>query len=43
MIWQALAWYVVVAAGGAVAVGALRRLGVGAGASWAVHGLQPGP
>jgi YYY domain-containing protein len=36
MIWQALAWYVVVAAGGAVAVGALRRLGVGAGASWAV-------
>jgi len=36
MIWQALAWYVVVAAGGVAGFGALRRLGVGAGASWAV-------
>ncbi len=36
MIWQALAWYLVVAAGGAVMTGALRRLGVGTGASWAV-------
>ncbi len=36
MFWQALAWYAVVAAGGAIGVGALRRLGVGAGASCAV-------
>ncbi len=36
MILQALAWYLVVAAGGAVMTGVLRRLGVGAGASWAV-------
>ena len=36
MIWQALAWYVVVAAGGAVGIGALRRLGVGGGASCAI-------
>ncbi|MBZ5588582.1 MAG: DUF2298 domain-containing protein [Acidobacteriia bacterium] len=36
MIWQALAWYVMVAVGGAVAVGSLRRLGLGAGASCAV-------
>ena len=33
---QALTWYVVVAAGGAAASGWLRRLGVGAGAGWAV-------
>ena len=36
MIVQALAWYLVVAAGGAVMTGVLRRLGVGGGASWAV-------
>ena len=36
MILQALAWYVVVALGGGVALGALRRLGLGTGASWAV-------
>ena len=36
MISQAIAWYLVVAAGGVVMAGALRRLGVGAGAGWAV-------
>ena len=36
MIWQALAWYAVVAAAGVVMTGALRRLGVGTGAAWAV-------
>ena len=36
MIVQALAWYFVVAAGGAAMTGALRRLGTGAGAGWAV-------
>jgi YYY domain-containing protein len=36
MIWQALAWYGVVAAAGVVMTGALRRLGVGTGAGWAV-------
>jgi YYY domain-containing protein len=36
MIWQALAWYAVVAAGGVLMTGALRRLGVGIGAGWAV-------
>ncbi len=36
MIWQALAWYSAVAAGGAIGFGALRRLGVGVGASCAV-------
>jgi YYY domain-containing protein len=36
MIWQALAWYAVVAVAGIVTTGALRRLGVGSGAGWAV-------
>ena len=36
MIWQALAWYAVVAVAGIVMIGALRRLGVGSGAGWAV-------
>jgi YYY domain-containing protein len=36
MIGQALAWYAVVAAAGVVMTGALRRLGVGTGAGWAV-------
>lgn len=36
MILSALAWYVTVALGGAVALGSLRRLGLGTGASWAV-------
>jgi YYY domain-containing protein len=36
MIWQALAWYAVVAAAGLLMTGALRRLGVGTGAGWAV-------
>jgi YYY domain-containing protein len=36
MLWQALAWYLVVAAAGVAMAGALRRVGVGAGAGWAV-------
>jgi len=36
MIWQALAWYAVVAVAGVVMTGVLRRLGVGSGAGWAV-------
>ena len=36
MIWQALAWYAIVAAAGFPMMGALRRLGVGTGAGWAV-------
>jgi YYY domain-containing protein len=36
VIWQALAWYAVVAVAGIVMTGALRRLGVGSGAGWAV-------
>jgi YYY domain-containing protein len=36
MLWQALAWYAVVATAGVAMAGALRRVGVGAGAGWAV-------
>jgi len=36
MLWQALAWYAVVAVAGVVMTGALHRLGVGVGAGWAV-------
>jgi uncharacterized membrane protein len=36
MLWQALAWYAVVAIGGVAMAGALRRVGVGVGAGWAV-------
>jgi YYY domain-containing protein len=36
VILQAIAWYLVVGAAGVVMTGALRRLGVGAGAGWAV-------
>jgi YYY domain-containing protein len=36
MVWQALAWYAVIAIAAVVMTGVLRRLGVGAGAGWAV-------
>jgi YYY domain-containing protein len=36
MVWQALAWYAVLAAAAVLMMGVLRRLGVGIGAGWAV-------